>query len=150
MLVAHELAHQWFGNSVTLATWPEIWLNEGFATWAEWRWDEQAGGMTTGERFRLLEESPASDDPLWNPPPGAVPGPAELFAESVYVRGAMALEALRREIGEPAFLATLRAWAAGHAYGNGTIAEFIAIAEAQSGTELDPLFDRYLIQPGKP
>lgn len=150
LLVAHELAHQWFGNSVSLSSWPEIWLNEGFATWAEWRWDEQAGGTTTAERLRLLERTPAGDEQIWNPPPAALPGPAKLFAESVYVRGGMALEALRQEIGEPAFLATLRAWTSSHAYGNGTIAEFIATAEARSGAELDPFFQRYLIQPGKP
>ena len=150
VLVAHELAHQWFGNSVTLSSWPEIWLNEGFATWAEWRWDEQVGGPTTAEQLRLLERTPASEDELWNPPPAAIPGPQQLFADSVYVRGAMALEALRQEIGEPAFLKTMRAWAASHAYSNGTIAEFIAIAEAQSGSELNPFFDRYLYQPGKP
>jgi aminopeptidase N len=79
-----------------------------------------------------------------------VGGPAKLFAESVYVRGAMTLEALRQRIGEPKFLAILRAWTAEHAYGNATIDEFIALAEAQSGESLDEFFDRYLFQPGKP
>lgn len=150
VLVAHELAHQWFGNSVSISSWPQIWLNEGFATWAEWRWDEQAGGATTAERLEQLERVPAGEEAFWDPPPAAIPGPQKLFAESVYLRGAMALEALRQEVGEPAFLETLRAWAAARAYANGTIDEFMAIAEAQSGKELDALFQRYLYAPGKP
>ena len=150
VLIAHELAHQWFGNSVSLTTWPEIWLNEGFATWAEWRWEQQDGGPTTAQTFAQLRETPADRNGFWNPPPAALPGPAKLFSDPVYVRGAMALEALRQQIGEPAFLATLREWTAANAYGNVTIAQFIALAESKSGQELDGLFDAWLYQPGKP
>ncbi len=149
-LVAHELAHQWFGNSVTPQTWPDIWLNEGFATWAEWRWDQEAGGKTTAKIFEELNEVPASDTGFWNPPPAALSGPAELFAGSVYERGAMALEALRQQVGQPAFLAIMREWVAAHAYGNARIDQFIALAEAESGQELSPFFDSWLYQPGKP
>jgi len=149
-LIAHELAHQWFGNSVTPTSWPQIWLNEGFATWAEWRWAEEAGGPTTAKTFARLLAAPAAESGLWNPPPGAVPGPADLFAESVYVRGAMALEALRQQVGDAAFLATLRAWVSTHRHGNASIAEFIALAEAQSGQQLESLFATWLEQPGKP
>ena len=149
-LIAHELAHQWFGDSVGLTTWPEIWLNEGFATWAQWRWAEQTGGPTTAERLARLSATPASANGFWNPPPAAIPGPGELFSDSVYVRGAMALEVLRQRVGESAFVAILREWTAAHAYGNATIPEFIALAEARSGQELGPLFDAWLYQPGKP
>jgi aminopeptidase N len=150
VLIAHELAHQWIGNSVSLSSWPEIWLNEGFATWAEWRWDEEAGGPTTAERFAELQRTPAGDPGFWNPPPAALPGPEKLFSDPVYVRGAMALEALRQQIGDPIFRAILREWATANADGNVTIAEFIALAEARSGQELGPLFDTWLYQPGKP
>lgn len=150
LLVAHELAHQWFGDSVGLERWHEMWLNEGFATWAEWRWDEEAGGPSTAKVLSDLLEVPASRDELWNPPPAVIPGPAKLFAESVYVRGAMAIEALRQQIGEPAFLSTLQTWATEHQYANATIAEFIALAEAQSGQELDSFFDLWLFRSGKP
>jgi aminopeptidase N len=147
--VAHEIAHQWFGNSVTLASWPDIWLNEGFATWAEWRWEEERGGPTTAEAFRSLEKTP-SGDAVWDPPPAAVPGPAKLFSESVYERGAMALEALRQEVGNEVFYATLREWSSTYAYATASTGDFIALAEARAGRQLDPLFDRYLFEPGKP
>jgi aminopeptidase N len=150
VLIAHELAHQWFGDSVGLARWQDMWLNEGFATWAEWRWKQEAGGSSTARVLRQLMRTPASAKAFWDPPPAAIPDPAKLFAESVYVRGAMALEALRQQIGERAFLATLRTWAAQHRYSSASIAEFIALAEAQSGQELDAFFDVWLVQPGKP
>jgi aminopeptidase N len=149
-LLAHEIAHQWYGDSVTPARWDEIWLNEGFATWAEWRWAEADGGRTTARTFAELFATPASRTSFWNPPPGAPGGPANLFADSVYERGAMTLEALRQQIGDAAFYATLRAWAAGHRHGNGRTAEFIALAESHSGQQLDPLFERWLYQEGKP
>jgi aminopeptidase N len=149
-LITHELAHQWFGNSLSVASWPEIWLNEGFATWAQWRWAEHAGGVTTKRKFKRLLRTPADREGFWNPPPGAVPGPAKLFSEPVYVRGAMALEALRQQVGEQTFLAILRRWTAANAYGNVNIAQFIALAESTSGQELDWLFDAWLLQRGKP
>jgi aminopeptidase N len=148
--VAHELAHQWFGDSVSVQRWQDIWLNEGFATWAEWRWAEEAGGSTTAQVFKKLQETPADREGLWDPPPGDPGGPLNLFVNSVYVRGGMALEALRQRIGDAAFYATLRAWTAGYAYGNATTDEFIALAEAQSGEDLHSLFQRYLYEPGKP
>jgi aminopeptidase N len=150
VLIAHELAHQWVGNSVSLSTWPEIWLNEGFATWAEWRWSEEAGGPTTAQTFDELRRTPADQPGFWDPPPAALPGPEKLFSEPVYVRGAMALEALRQQVGDQPFRAILREWATANAYGNVTIAEFIALSESISGQQLDGLFDTWLRQPGRP
>jgi aminopeptidase N len=150
VIVAHELAHQWFGDSVSLARWQDMWLNEGFATWGEWRWEQEAGGSTTAQQLASLQAQPASRTDLWDPPAGAIPTPADLFATSVYTRGAMALEALRQRVGNPTFYGILRAWTAAHAYANATTADFIAISESQSGQQLDDLFNRYLFKHGKP
>jgi aminopeptidase N len=149
-LVVHEMAHQWYGNSVTLSSWNEIWLNEGFATYAEWLYAADHGGPSTREIFDQLYEIPNRNDELWRPPPGDPGGPKNMFHASIYDRGAMTLQALREEIGDDAFFRVLRAWAAEHAYGNVTTPDLIALAERESGQELDRLFDVWLYEPRKP
>jgi aminopeptidase N len=148
--VAHELAHQWYGDAVTLERWSDIWLNEGFATWAELLWERESGGRTLKRSFRDLYRVPAARRGYWNPPPGDPGGPRKLFRQSVYLRGAMTLEALRQKIGDAAFNSILRTWFAEHRYGNATTAELIALAERESGLELDEFFDVWLLQRGKP
>jgi aminopeptidase N len=149
--VAHELSHQWFGDSVSLRRWRQIWLNEGFATWAEWLWQEHDGGTRTTRRFHDLYASHGpGDTQFWNPPPGDPGGPQNLFDATIYIRGAMALEALREEVGTQTFLGILRDWVRDHAYGNAGIRDFIDLAESDSGRNLDHFFDVWLFQPGKP
>jgi aminopeptidase N len=148
--VVHETAHQWFGDSVGLRRWPEIWLNEGLATWTQWYYAERHGGPTARQVFRRLYRTPASDAAFWEPPSGHPGTPANLFAVSTYVRGAMTIEALRMKIGTKKLLAVLRRWATEHRYGNATINQFIALAEEVSGRQLDRLFHRWLYRRGKP
>lgn len=149
-LLVHETAHQWFGNSVGLRRWPEIWLNEGFATWSQWWYAEHHGGRSAQRVFRRLYRIPATNRRFWNPPPGRPGSPKHLFDGTVYVRGAMALQALREEVGTAAMLRTLRGWASERRYGTGTIEEFVALAERVSGRQLDDLFQRWLFERGKP
>jgi len=146
--VAHEVAHHWFGNSVGLERWQDIWLNEGFARYAEYLWQEETEGRAAAERaLRGVYAGLA---------PGGMssrsrlligdPGPERLFAGPVYARGALTLHALRREVGDETFFAILRGWAERHRHGTATTPEFVALAEELSGRELTAFFDAWLYQ----
>jgi len=151
IVIVHEMAHQWFGDSVGLKHWPDIWLNEGFATWAEWYYEERHGGPSALQTFRRLRRHvPAFYTELWNPPPGNPRKPRNLFAISIYTRGGMVLEALRLKIGTKEMLEVLRDWATEHRYGSAETGQFIALAEQVSGQDLHPLFQHWLFEPGKP
>ncbi len=147
--VAHELAHQWFGDSVTPVRWRDIWLNEGFVTYAEWMWAEHIGRRTVQQSFDQRYAIPA-DDEFWRLPPGDPGDGAHIFADAVYGRGAMTLHVLRKAVGDAAFFRILRAWATGHRHGHGTTAQFIALSERVSGRQLDGLFQQWLYEKGKP
>ncbi len=148
-LLVHEMAHQWFGNSVTIEDWHDLWLAEGFATYAEWLWDSAHGGRTPAEHFADLYAEPASSD-LWSPAPTEFTDPAELFGRPVYDRGAMTLQVLRERIGSEDFSELLRTWAARHRHGSVRTPDLVALAEEVSGEELSGLFRTWLEQDGKP
>jgi aminopeptidase N len=147
--VVHETAHQWFGDSVSLTSWKDIWLNEGFATYAEWLWEEQHGGDSAQAAFDHYYALPATNS-LWAFP-SANPGDgANIFASPVYTRGAMTLQELRNAVGDKDFFAILKAWAREHRHGNGTTAQFVALSEHVSGKRLGTLFHTWLYTAGKP
>ena len=148
--LVHETAHQWFGDSVGLKRWPNIWLNEGFATWTEWYYAERHGRRSAQAIFKQLHRVPASNEAFWDPPSAHPGSPAHMFGPSVYIRGAMALQALRTKIGTSTFLHILNAWATGHRHGSADIGEFIDLAEQVSGRGLDRFFRRWVYLPGKP
>ena len=146
-LVVHELAHQWFGNSLTIADWRHIWLNEGFATYAEWLWSEVSGGRTAAAHARewhaRVAAAPA-DLVL------ADPGPARMFDERVYKRGALVLHALRGRIGDERFFALLRDWTAQHRHATVTTAQFVELAGRHATTDLSTFFAAWLHRPALP
>jgi aminopeptidase N len=145
--IVHEIAHQWFGNAVTPEQWPDIWLNEGFARWSEWIFTEKTGGTTAQQQFDSIYASwPAS----LNRPPGNVGGPENLFATTVYTRGALTLQALRQKVGDDTFFRILRTWYAQYRYENASTPDFIEIAESVSGQQLDQFFQIWLYTVGKP
>jgi aminopeptidase N len=148
-VVVHELAHQWFGDSVSLRWWQDMWLNEGFATYAEWLWEEADGGDTAQETFDLYWEGPGAEDEFWETPPGD-PGRAELFGAAVYVRGAMTVHALRVAVGDAVFYRILQAWTGRYGYGNADTDDLITLSESLSGERLRPLFEEWLYGTERP
>jgi len=137
-VVAHELAHQWYGDSVALRRWQDIWLNEGFATYAEWLWQEHEGGRTVEQSFDRVY---SGFD--WKVPTGD-PGRDQIFGDAVYQRGAMTVHALRRAVGDEAFFALLKAWPVAYRDGNATTEDFVKFAARSTGKDLGDLFEGWL------
>jgi len=149
-IVVHELAHQWFGDDVTVRRWRDIWLNEGFATFMEHRYDETHGGQSAADWLSDTYASHPADDQLWAMKIGA-PGAGSIFDIAVYERGAMALQALRNRIeDDPTFWQLLRTWVVRHHGGHGAIWQFRGLAEQVSGEQLDGFFQAWLFTASKP
>lgn len=142
-LVAHEMSHQWFGNAVTLRRWQDIWLHEGFACYAEWLWSEESGGGSAAD-WAAHHHAILADD--HQPVLLADPGPARMFDDWVYKRGALTLHALRAEIGSDSFFDLLRSWVSENDGCSVTTDDFIAHCERAAGRSLDLFFDAWLFQ----
>jgi aminopeptidase N len=140
--IAHELAHSWFGNHVSPATWRDIWLNEGFATYASVLWVEDVYGSQVAndlmnDWYRVVR---ASNVVIGDP------GARNLFSIAVYYRGAWVLHALRHEVGDEAFFSIIQTYQARYAYSHAEIADFIAVAEEISGQSLTDFFAAWLYE----
>jgi aminopeptidase N len=140
-VIVHELAHQWFGDCVSPDLWRDMWLNEGFATYAGWLWTEHARGRAAyleevGGAYRRLREGKTGSP--FDPGVGAV------FSGRVYVRGAMVLHGLRQQVGDEVFARILRTWVEARHDGNGSTAEFVAHAARVAQADLRGFFDEWL------
>ncbi|GAA4807905.1 M1 family metallopeptidase [Streptomyces ziwulingensis] len=156
VLLVHELAHQWYGDSVSPESWRDMWLNEGFATYAEWLWQEDHGGDTAEETFDALyagryfagAEANAS---IWAFPPADPPDAAHLSAAPVYQRGAMVLHKIRQRVGDAAFRSLLRGWSAAHRHGNADTDDFTAYVEERApDQDFSVVWKDWLYGDGKP
>ncbi|NEW47005.1 M1 family metallopeptidase [Nocardia cyriacigeorgica] len=141
-LVAHELAHQWFGNSLTIRQWRDIWLHEGFACYAEWIWSEESGGPTADQLARAARHN------LARQPQDIIvgdPGPTSMFDDRVYKRGALCLHTLRLELGDTIFFELLREWTVRYRHASVTTEEFTDLAGHYSLVPLRSLWDSWLL-----
>ncbi|WUO21978.1 M1 family metallopeptidase [Streptomyces sp. NBC_00287] len=132
-LLVHEIAHQWFGNSVTPKTWRDMWLNEGFATYAEWLWAEDQGGDSAQETFEALYDSDDAD--LWAFPPAEPPGAEHISDRPVYDRGAMVVHKIRQTVGDDAFYDLVQGWTADRRHGNASTDDFTEYVEQRAPDE---------------
>ncbi len=147
--MSHELSHEWFGDSVSVHYWRDIWLNEGFATFASWLWAEHAGGNSTYRTAAYYYRNIPAGSSFWHQTI-ADPGRDTMFSFAVYYRGGMTMAALRHRIGDHDFFTLLRRWASSHRYGNVTTAQFERLAEAVSGQDLGEFFHSWLHTATKP
>lgn len=150
-LIAHELAHQWFGNCLTASRWQDIWLHEGFACYAEWLWSEASGQGTAAshaaEALRGLAAQP--QDLIIGDP-----GPEQMFDDRVYKRGALALHALRTGMGDERFFSLLRAWVEQNRFGSVCTGQLSALArsfgEGIGGFNAEAVLDAWLYREALP
>lgn len=148
--LVHELAHQWYGDSVTPRTWQDMWLNEGFATYGEWLWEEEHGGNSAQKTFDEVYARGADDD-VWSFPPAEPSSAAHISDSPVYVRGAMVLHRIRQTVGDTVFAGILRGWATAHRHGTADTGDFTAYVEkAAPDKDFGPIWDDWLYGDGKP
>ncbi|HEY1487943.1 MAG TPA: M1 family aminopeptidase, partial [Micromonosporaceae bacterium] len=146
-VVVHELTHQWYGDSVSVEHWQDIWLNEGFATYAEWLWSDVSGGASVdamaAQWYRRLSSLPATIRL-------ADPGVRYMFDERVYKRGGVMLHALRRRLGDVAFFRLLRDWAGANRHSTVTTEAFLETAERFADESLGEFFTQWLFDAALP
>lgn len=146
-VILHELAHQWFGDSVSPASWADIWLNEGFATYAEWLWLEAQSPQALATELINIERVATFTD---SGEPLADPAPEHLFGFSSYIKGAWVLHMLRYQVGDATFFRLLRTWHQRFRDGVASTADLQQLAEEISGQELEVFFDQWVYGTGIP
>ncbi|MEE1755640.1 M1 family metallopeptidase [Streptomyces sp. SP18CS02] len=144
--LVHELAHQWYGNSVTPETWRDMWLNEGFATYAEWLYGEDFEETPAQERF----DTAFADKENWRFAPAEPPSAEEISDPLLYDRGAMVLHKVRQAVGDDAFHRVLQGWPATYRHSNASTEDFTRYVEAETGKDLTDLWDTWLYGTDRP
>jgi aminopeptidase N len=144
-ILVHELAHQWWGDSVGPAEWPEVWLNEGFATYAEALWQEHLGGAAAYHAYMASLDSRPFCGTVYNPPQSC-----DLFGHTVYDKGAWILHMLRHVVGDTTFFQGFRDDYAGYRNSVSTTPAFRSVMETASGKDLGSFFNSWVYQSGEP
>ena len=145
-LLDHELAHMWFGDNVTVRQWNDIFTTEGYATWAQWGATELTGGRKANDALDRAYDRLKDNDAFWKITM-IDPGRSHLF-DAVYVRGPMALQALRNVIGDQAFFSLAKDWAQDP--GSRTLEDWTAAAQAHTTIDLGPFFRAWIYSPSAP
>ncbi|WP_079177957.1 M1 family metallopeptidase [Streptomyces mangrovisoli] len=146
-LVAHELAHQWFGNSVSVADWRHIWLNEGLAKYAEWLWSERSGGATAQQRAALAHRKLSSQPQDLRL---ADPGRKSMFDDRLYERGGVTVHAIRCALGDEAFFRMLQSWTRLHRGGTVTTPTFVSHVARFANDSVEDLFAAWVYSAALP
>ncbi|MFI1074146.1 M1 family metallopeptidase [Streptomyces puniciscabiei] len=147
--LVHELAHQWYGDSVTPRSWQDMWLNEGFATYAEWLWQEDHGGKSAQQTF--MDYYNGDDEAIWAYPPAKPSSAAHISDSPVYQRGAMVLQKIRQKVGDDTFYDIIQGWAATHRHGSASTADFTAYVEKKAPhKDFTEIWKDWLYGNGKP
>lgn len=145
-LIAHELTHMWFGDNVTVHQWNDIFMNEGYAAWAQWGYTERTGGRSANAAMNADYDRLSGQKDFWQITM-IDPGKDHLF-DAVYDRGPMALQALRNVMGDEAFFALAREW--GDARGSRSLEQWMVAAQAKTTVDLKPFFQAWIYSPTQP
>lgn len=136
-VVAHELAHQWFGDAVTPETWKDIWLNEGFATYSEALWVENQNGKEAYQNFMKKLDYGFYQGTVYDPE-------GFIFGSTVYKKGAWCLHMLRGVVGDQVFFEILRKYYSRYEFKNASTEDFMKVCEEVSGTDLKYFFEQWI------
>jgi aminopeptidase N len=150
-LIAHESAHQWFGDAITEREWPHVWLSEGFATYFAALWTEHSRGDSAFRSDMRTMRQSVLNAKITNEKPIIDEGLDDLgrvLNSNVYQKAGFVLHMLRREVGDSAFFRGVRSYYAKYKHGNAMTDDFKREQEAASATKLDWFFDQWMKRPG--
>lgn len=146
-VIAHDMAHQWFGNSLTPASWSDVWLNESFSTYAVALWHERDGGVGAYRDFMRFLDTHDFSGSIYIKDERDV---GAEFTSTTFNKGAWVLHMLRHVMGDQAFLAALHDYATANRYGRVDTGRWLAACEKHYGRSLDWFFEEWIYGEGEP